>query len=132
MSERLGKFSRSTVEAVRALLFPPALWSPWQGSTSGSAWVLWMLPSLQLLSLSCFALAGASWLLCILRGLKEGQALWPGVLPLPMAPCTNTPPGKCHTMTCTQGCHAQPMLLERGDEHGQGTCSASFRQTHSP
>lgn len=110
------------------MLFPPALWSLGQRNTSGSAQLLWMLSSLQLLSLSCFALPGASWLLCILRGLKEGETPWPRALPLPVAPCTNAPPMKCYTMACPQGCHAQPMLLESRDEHGMGTCNASFRQ----
>lgn len=125
MSERPGKFSKSTVEAVRAC---SSLQHSGIKGTSGSAWLLWMLSSLQLLSLSCFALPGAS---CILRGLKEGQTLWPRALPLPVAPCTNTLPVKWHTRTCTQGCHAQPMLLESRDEHGMGTCNASFRQTGS-
>lgn len=52
-------------------------------------------------------------------------------MPLAVAPCPNAPPVKCHTVTCTQWCHAQLMLLESRDEHGTGTCNASFRQAAS-
>lgn len=44
--------------------------------------------------------------------------------------CTKAPAVKSHPpCDCIQGCHAQPMLLESRDEHGVGTCNASFRQT---
>lgn len=50
-----------------------------------------MLSSLQLLALSCFALPEALWLLCVLRGLKEGHCHWPRLLLLPRGSPINAP-----------------------------------------
>lgn len=95
MSGGLGKFSKSTEQEPQIVRVTGWVEAACAGSylqhsgvegremPQGVAQLLRMLSPLQLLSLSCFALPGALWHLCVLRGLKEGQSLWPKPLPLP-------------------------------------------------